>query len=222
MHLDIIIFAAIAVFLALRLKSVLGSRPDNDRQRPNPFVEAEKTAKAEAAPAQTVVPLPLPARTITAPDGTDAETAAGLQDIATADPSFDPADFMTGAKAAFEMIVTAFNTGDRATLTSFVSPKLYADFDAAIAEREQAGHIAETVIHRIQSARITAAKLGGVMAYVTVTYDVEQTAFTRDRTGAVIDGNPDTRATIENIWTFSRDIRADDPNWTLIETAAAS
>lgn len=218
MHLDILIFAAIAVFLILRLRSVLGTRTGDERQRPNPFVEQNTPApQAMVAPpraATSNIPFQPPA-------DVDAETAEGLSEIAGADPAFTTGDFMSGAKAAFEMIVTAYNKGDRATLKPLVSPKLYADFDAVIADREKQGLIAETVIHRIASARIKSAKLGGAMAYITVSYDVEQTFFVRDAQSRVVAGNPDSRTTVSNIWTFSRDTRSADPNWTLIETATA-
>ncbi len=215
MSVDILIFAAIAIFLILRLRSVLGTRHGDEHTRPNPFA-----APGAAAP-QPAAPLPAPRGPFQPPADVDPAVAEGLTEIAQADPAFTAGDFLSGARAAFEMIVDAFSKGDRAALRPLVGIQLYDDFNDGITTREKAGHTSETVIHRIPAARITAAKLAGAMAYVTVAFDAEQTAVTRDRTGATVAGNPDAHATVTHVWTFSRDTRSDDPNWTLIETATA-
>ena len=220
MHLDILIFAAIAAFLIYRLKTVLGTRHGDERQRPNPFA-VNDTAAPRPLEAPKAEVLKKPVKLIDYISNKDGRIDAGLDEIAAVDRNFDVNDFMEGAKSAFAMIVTAYSEGRRDDLQPLLSPKLYADFEAGIAAREAAGHIAETTIHRIKSARIVEAHLGGTMAYVTVDYDVEQTTVTRDQTGAVVEGNPDRIASIEDIWTFTRDTRSSNPNWILIETSAA-
>jgi predicted lipid-binding transport protein (Tim44 family) len=225
-HIDILIFAIIAAFLIYRLNSVLGSRHGGERERPNPF--ASKTERqVDAGQPTAAVPLPKPVAPLAGFEAMidmdankDGRIETGLSDIAAADPYFDINTFMGGAKFAFEMIVTAYTKGDLETLKPLLSPKLYADFESGIAARNAAGHKSEVTIHRIKQARINEAHLGGTMAYVTIDYDVEETTVTRDSQGNVVDGNPDRIFSVEDIWTFTRDTRSNDPNWMLIETRA--
>lgn len=204
---------------------MLGTRRDEGQPRRNPFAPHEIAQRTAAS----VKPLinPLPARKnigfnllIDAASNKDGQIDRGLEEIAAADPQFDVAGFMEGARHAFGAVVRAYNDGDRNSLRALLSPKLYADFDAGIKAREDSGHVATTDIHRIKAAHIVEAHLGGTMAYITVDYDVEQTTVTRDKAGAAIEATPHI-TNVEDIWTFTRDIRSDDPNWTLIETRAA-
>lgn len=230
MAIDILIFAAIAVFLVLRLNSVLGTKRGDERQRPNPFAAEPQTVKP-ASPANDVpVAAISDARRLSAEElnnvialGNDggARIREGLEDIAATDIYFDVTSFMQGAKYAFEMIVTAYARGDLDTLKPLLSPKLFGDFSAGVAARTAAGHTSEITIHRIKQAKIIDARLGGTMVYITVDFDVEETAVTRDAAGNIIDGHPDRIFSVEDIWTFTRDTRSTDPNWTLIETRAA-
>lgn len=237
MYVDILIFAAIAGFLVHRLMSVLGTRTGAERERRNPFAPGEnlpgdrkQNVKKDAEASGLVIDMPLrPAaaaplaianidQLIDPAANVDGRIETGLAEIAAADPAFELNGFVSGARMAFEMIVTAYNRGDLATLKPLLSPKLYNDFAAGIRAREEAGHKSEVIIHRISAARVAEAHLGGTMAYVTVDFDVEETTVTRDAAGQVIDGNPDRIFSVEDIWTFTRDIRARDPNWMLIET----
>lgn len=236
MYVDILIFAAIAGFLVYRLMSVLGTRTGAERERRNPFAPNEnlpgdRTPEAKKAAEASGLVIDMPVRPAAAPlaianidqlidsaANVDGRVETGLAEIAAADPTFELNSFVSGARMAFEMIVTAYNRGDLATLKPLLSPKLYNDFAAGIRAREAAGHKSEVIIHRISAARVAEAHLGGTMAYVTVDFDVEETTVTRDAAGQVIDGNPDRIFSVEDIWTFTRDIRARDPNWTLIET----
>lgn len=233
MAFDIIVFALIAAFLIYRLNSVLGTRHGGERQRPNPFGE-RPDAPASAQPAKEglvidgeVLPAAPAAPRALVLDGivdpsfdTEGRVRAGLEDIAGADRFFDAPTFIGGARAAFEMIVMAYARGELDTLKDLLSPKLYNDFKAGVQAREKAGHTTDITIHRIKKAHIIEAHLGGTMAYVTVDFDVEQTTVTRDRDGRVVEGDPDRVFSVEDIWTFTRDTRSSDPNWTLIETRA--
>lgn len=227
MPLDVLIFAAIAAFLVYRLKSVLGTRHGEERDRPNPFAEPPRTAHRPIGPiidAESKIFTPrvlVPENysdIIDAEKNKDGRIDTGLSEIAAADAGFDPLSFMKGARAAFEMVVTAYAAGDRDTLKKLLSPGLYADFNAGISIRETAGQVMQVEIHRIKQARIIEAHLGGTMAYLTVDFDVEETMATKDKDGKVVEGNPDNIFNVEDIWTFSRDVRSSDPNWTLIET----
>ncbi len=231
MAFDIIVFALIAAFLIYRLNSVLGTRHGDERQRPNPFGERPDMHKQVKDDAGMVIegelaPAPATPREmnldgiVNAATDSDGRIAGGLADIAQADRYFDVTSFIGGARYAFEMIVTAYARGDIDTLKDLLSPKLFSEFKAGVDARVAAGHTTEIIIHRIKKAQIIEAHLGGTMAYVTVDFDVEQTTVTRDRDGKVVDGDPDRVFSVEDIWTFTRDTRSSDPNWSLIETRA--
>lgn len=231
MAVDILIFAAIAAFLVYRLNAVLGTRHGDERQRPNPFAARPAPRPGENKGEVVTLPAPAPRRKemppadmasiVDATANSDGRIETGLAEIALADAAFDPAHFVSGAKMAFEMVVTAYARGDLDALKSLVSPKLYADFAAGVKAREEKGHTAHVEIHRIKAARIVEAHLGGAMAYVTIDFDVEETAFTKDRDGNTVEGDEGRIFSVEDIWTFTRDTRTHDPNWMLIETRAA-
>lgn len=231
MPIDILIFALIAGFLVYRLNATFGTRHGDERQRPNPFVAPDlQKARVDQPVTLDATPIKRPAATpllgaeqmIDTAANKDGRIETGLSEIASADAAFDVNGFMTGARYAFEMIVTAYNKGDRAVIKPLVSPKLFQDFSSGIAAREAAGHVSDFTLHRIKAARITEAHLGGTMAYVTVDYDVEETITTKDRDGNIVTGDPNSISSIRDIWTFTRDIRSSDPNWILIETRAAT
>ena len=209
MTLDILIFAVIAAVLIYRLNAVLGTRHEDDPARPNPFTAPEtQSAITKPIPAPRLAAPHVPLRQTPGFDDyvarQDSAVESGLEEIATADHSFELARFMAGAKYAFETIVTAYSKGERDTLKPLLSPKLYSEFESGIKAREASSAVVDTVTRRIKAARITKAHLGGAMAYITIDYDVE--------------GGADHPASVEDIWTFTRDIRSDDPNWILIET----
>jgi predicted lipid-binding transport protein (Tim44 family) len=208
-----LIFAAIAVFVILKLRSVLGTRTGFEKKN-DPFAPADNRDK--------VIPMPdrrqQEAPTIGEPKpAMDAGTAA----IRRADPSFDPERFVDGAKMAFEMIVTAFAKGDEKALEPLLAPNVFESFVADIRRRREAGETRETSVAGIRQARIHEARLEGREARVSVLIVSEQINVTRDRSGDVIDGDPKTAETVSDLWTFARDTRSRDPNWQLVETAAA-
>ena len=240
MPIDILIFAAVAIVLIFRLKSLLGTRHDHDVQYKNPYDERnqqkDQVAPEIMQPAQNAqnieerdfskpkAPETLDIAGMQAflPDQPDhkATVLAGLTMIKNADHQFDPPAFIDGARYAFEVIVEAFYNGERETLKDLLSDTLYHSFEQGIIAREAQGHRASITIHAITNARIVEAKLNGVMAYVTVDFDVEESITVKDSTGQLVDGSPDHRMTVRDIWTFARDVRAIDPNWQVIATRA--
>lgn len=208
-----LIFAAIAVFVILKLRSVLGTRTGFEKKN-EPYAPADRGDK--------VIPLP-DRRQPEAPPASKPEPAmdAGTAAVRRADPSFDPERFVEGAKMAFEMIVTAFAKGDEKALEPLLAPNVYESFAADIRRRREAGETRETTVAGIRQARIDQARLEGREARVTVLIVSEQINVTRDREGNVIDGDPKTAETVSDLWTFARDTRSRDPNWQLVETAAA-
>ncbi|MCH2393530.1 Tim44/TimA family putative adaptor protein [Oceanibaculum sp.] len=217
--LDIIFFAMVAAFLILRLRSVLGRRTGNERDRPDPF-----SPKPEAeSDADNVVALPqrakLAAELENAPPGS---VAAGLTQIKLADGNFEEKQFANGARAAFEMIVLAFANGDKDTLRPLLANDVYDRFVGAIDAREARKETLETRLLSLNAADITEARMKGSVAEVTVEFVSEQVNLTRNAEGEVIDGDPDGIESVVDIWTFRRDTRSDDPNWLLSATRTPS
>lgn len=209
-----LIFAAIAVFVILKLRSVLGTRTGFEKKN-DPFAPAADNR-------DKVIPLPDRRQQEQATMG-EAKPAmdGGVAAIRRVDPSFDPERFLDGAKMAFEMILTAFAKGDEKTLEPLLAPNVFESFAADIRRRKEAGETRETTLSGIRSARLHEAKLEGREARVTVLIVSEQTNVTRDRAGNLIDGDPKNPEVVSDLWTFARDTRSRDPNWQLVETAAA-
>jgi predicted lipid-binding transport protein (Tim44 family) len=229
-----IIFLALAVFIFLRLRSVLGQRTGRERPPYDPYsardaVRSPATDKvvtlpprgpdAAARPSEAVVPPPAERWKDIAETGS--AVAAGLDAISAADPSFDAKHFMTGARTAYEMIVTAFASGDRRQLRSLLSREVFDGFDAAITERQRRSETAETRFVSIDGSTITAAELRNrATAQITLRFVSKLVSATRDRAGAVIDGNAERVTDVTDVWTFARDISSRDPNWKVIATEA--
>ena len=220
---DNVFIAMVAAFLILRLRSVLGRRtgeenPDRWTTRPS----RPATPGTVERTSDNVVQLPrseTPDGGKTAPGVPATPLDAALTQIKLADPNFEPRAFVAGARGAFEMIVGAFAHGDTATLRPLLADDVYANFAAAIGARQQAKHTLETTLISIKSADIVEARIDGRTAMVTVKFVSEQANVTRDAGGTVIEGEPNTLATITDVWTFSRNTRARDPNWLLSATA---
>jgi predicted lipid-binding transport protein (Tim44 family) len=224
-----IIFLALAVFIFLRLRSVLGQRTGRERPPYDPY-----SARDAVRPSTNDNVVALPGRSGDAPSvaadpaepvwkGVAEEgssVAAGLDAIGQADKSFDAKRFITGARAAYEMIVTAFAEGDRRALKDLLSKDVYEGFETAIRERETKGETAETRFVSIDKSDITAADLRGSMAHVTLRFVSQLVSVTRDRDGNVIDGSPEKVTDVTDVWTFARDVSSRDPNWKLVATEA--
>lgn len=222
--LDILFFAVVAVFVAMRLRSVLGRRTGHEQERPPRIRPQPAPANAEAS--EKVVALPDRRRAPAEEAVIAAEATPGLKDgltrIRLADPSFDLDGFLEGAKIAFGMIVEAFAKGDKATLEPLLAPPVFASFAAAIDERGRVGRTLETELVAIRSAELVGAALEGRSARLTVRFTSEQINCTRDASGAVVEGDPTAVETVVDVWTFERDVTSRDPNWVLVETRSGA
>ena len=227
-----IIFLALAVFIFLRLRSVLGQRTGRERPPYDPYsardaVRSPATDKVVTLPTQRVEPATRPAEPAPAPGErwkgvaeTGSSVATGLDAIAAQDANFDAQHFVTGARTAYEMIVTTFAEGDRRQLRSLLSREVFDGFDVAITERENRGETAETRFVSIDGATITAAELRGRTAQITVRFVSKLISATRDRSGTVIDGNAEKVTDVTDVWTFAHDVSSRDPNWKVVATEA--
>ena len=145
-----------------------------------------------------------------------------LQVIAQVDRTFDPKHFMTGARAAYEMIVTAFAEGDRKALKQLLSREVFESFSAAIAERERNQKTVDFKFVGICSAEIIDAEVVAKMANITVKFVSDLITATRNREGEVIDGDPSQIRDVTDVWTFARDLSTRDPNWRLVATSSGA
>ncbi len=231
-----IIFLALAVFIFLRLRSVLGQRTGRERPPYDPYSAREARSPVAdkvvslpprpAAPADPVTPRPVETPPTQPADrwkdiaDAGSSVASGLDAIIAADSSFDAKHFITGARTAYEMIVTAFAEGDRRQLRNLLSREVYDGFDAAIGERERRSETAESRFVSIDGSTITAAELRGRTAQITVRFVSKLVSATRDRSGNVIDGSADKVTDVTDVWTFARDVSSRDPNWKVVATEA--
>ncbi|MGN6158035.1 MAG: Tim44/TimA family putative adaptor protein [Devosia sp.] len=228
-----VLVIVVAIVVLFRLRSVLGTRTGNERtplQRAQQNQsQAPKPANDEKPAAVRATALPLPpadaerrALKLTAEieqlSHGDEHVKSGLQAIVDADPTFAPKAFLEGAKSAYEMIVTAFATGDRKTLKNLLEKDVYDGFEQAIAAREAKGHKIDFTFVGLPKSEIAAAELDKRDSRVAVQFNAEVVQATRDKDGALVEGNADQVQTIADEWTFARNIKSRDPNWKLVAT----
>jgi predicted lipid-binding transport protein (Tim44 family) len=237
---DIILIGLVAIFLILRLRSVLGKRTGNERPPardpftpPAPPPATPRVGDRGDAPANqgndNVVslptanaPAPRPSLATSGPGGIRATVlptaTAGVAAIRSADPGFEPIGFTAGARAAFTAIVEAFAKGDTSTLRPLLDGPTFASFEAAIRGRVERKEKAETTLIGFEASDISGAELQGTNANVTVRFVSEQINVLRNVEGQIIDGNPNEVQKVIDLWTFRRDTKSSDPNWLLIKT----
>jgi predicted lipid-binding transport protein (Tim44 family) len=244
-NVSTLLFLVLAVVIFLKLRSVLGRRTGHEQTRYERYkAQQQETAQrnSKLAGSDKVVTLPrrerdeqLEPRPVTVPQARadveervkglaagNASVAKGLVDIVRADESFDPDTFLKGARAAYELIVTAFAEGNRKALKNLLSREVYEGFAGAITDRESRGEQVDQSFVGIKSADIFEAELKSGMAQVTVKFVSELISATRDKAGEVITGDPKRIKEVTDIWTFAREVASRDPNWKLIATQAAN
>ena len=238
-----LVFLVIAVVIFLKLRSVLGRRTGDEQTRFERYkAQQEASQRAEKVGTQDKV-ITLPRRERGEPEpkpapdvrpaaaveervksiaGTDASIAKGLLDIVQADPTFEPDEFLKGAKVAYEIIVTAFAEGNRRTLKDLLSREVLDGFAGAISERESRGELIDQSFVGMKSADIVEAELKNGTEQITVKFVSELISATRDRAGEVISGDPKKIKEVTDIWTFAREVASRNPNWRLVATQAAN
>jgi predicted lipid-binding transport protein (Tim44 family) len=238
-----LLFLVLAVVIFLKLRSVLGRRTGHEQTRYERSKARQEASQrnGKLAGQDKVVTLPrrereeAEARPAAEPQvradveervkglaAGNVNIAKGLVDIVRADASFDPDVFLKGARAAYEIIVTAFAEGNRKTLKGLLSREVYDGFAGAISDRETRGEQVDQSFVGIKGADVVEAELKGRMAQVTVKFVSELISATRDRGGEVITGDPKRIKEVTDIWTFAREVDSRDPNWKLIATQAAN
>jgi predicted lipid-binding transport protein (Tim44 family) len=200
-YIDILIFAIIAIFLGLRLRSVLGKRTGFEQEYTRD-PEALNAIKGQAEAEQSSSDI----------DGDDVAA------LVAADPSFDEKAFTKGARSAYEIVLKAFADGDIETLKPLLGYEMNASFSDAIRERSRVGEVLSIDLISLDRAIVTAAKLRDGLASVIVEFTSQQKRLLKDEDGKLLDGADDETETFIDLWTFERDISSQDPTWLLVET----
>ncbi len=210
----IVILALVALFIGLRLYSVLGERTGHEQQ---PIL---KPADPEAMVEQRVNQQP-----IAQPAAADAGDMAflptagpGVRALLAAEPAFDVARFLEGAKSAYQMVLDSYWKGDAAGLRPYVDDHVFETFNSAIEQREKDGFVLDNRLVQVEQALITAASADNGLAVVTVRFEADIAAVTRNKNGEVVAGSMSDAVQTRDLWTFRRQIGSRDPNWLLIET----
>jgi predicted lipid-binding transport protein (Tim44 family) len=239
-----ILLLVLAVVIFLKLRSVLGRRTGHEQTRYERYKaqrEASQQRNGKLAGQEKVITLPrrerdeVEAKTVPEPlvrtdveervkglAGGNSGIVKGLLDIVRTDSSFDPDQFLKGARAAYELIVTAFAEGNRKALKELLSREVYDGFAGAITERESRQEQIDQSFVGIKSADIVEAELKNGIAQLTVKFVSELISATRDRAGEVIAGDPKRIKEVTDIWTFAREVVSRNPNWSLVATQAAN
>lgn len=220
--IQIIILALIAGFIALRLKSVLGQRPD-DQPAPRPVPENQnqnKTASQGEEEADFAGPLAMGSREESALKGLSGADRALLKRIFKPIGGNDLKRFLDGAKRAYELTLKGFWAGEMKEMEPFLDKEVAAQFKTAITERNARGETAENRLVELSDVRIDDVNLMGPRAEVTVRFSSEIVAVLKDKAGRLIEGDVTDTINVTDIWTFARNLKDKNPNWTLVATQA--
>lgn len=210
----IVLFALVALFIGLRLYAVLGERTGHEQQpilkpaEPDGRMPAPAAAAVREATALTdqgdlaYVPLAGP----------------GVRALLAADPGFDVARFLEGAGAAYRQILEAFWRGDMESVRPFVDGNVFEAFSSAVEQRQAEGLRLDNRLVAIEPPVIVEAEVGKGVAELTVRFEADIAAVTRNAEGEIVAGAMSDAVQSRDRWTFRRELRSDDPNWLLIET----
>ena len=213
--LQLLVLAGIAIFLILRLRKVLGTREGYEK----PPVSLPDSKKRSRNDFEVIEGGPDRDITDNVPSGS--ESASALAAMKGADPAFNVAEFLKGARGAYEMILMAFQRGDLATLKPFVAPEVYDAFAQVITQREAEGIKVEATFVGISDLALKEAEFDRTTreAEISVRFGGEFTEVVRDRAGTIIEGNATAIKRQRDVWTFARTMGSDDPNWILVATS---
>ena len=226
MTAELMVYALIAAALIFWLRSILGTRSDDD-----PYVPV---AKLELSEDGKIVTIGFPEGAQEGDQQADIEklfeeekgnmaienphAKDGLIEIARLDTGFNVQAFLQAAQDAFVYVVESFADGDRETLADLLSPQVYEAFDKAITVRESAGETLQAEIQSIRKSSVVDARLEEKRAFITVRFLAEEMTHTKDKDGNIIQGHPDKITQMRDVWTFFRDLKSKDPRWVVVET----
>lgn len=212
--LQLLVLAGIAVFLILRLRSVLGTREGYEKPRvaePGPTTERRGNFEIiEGGPDPDIVDH-VPA---------DSPAADALARMKSVEPSFSVSEFLSGARGAYEMILMGFERGDMAEIKPFLSDEVYESFAFVVNDRTEKGLTVESDFVGVKELQLVDADFDDETreGELTVRFVGQLTFAVRDRAGEVIEGDPKSIKTQRDVWTFAREMGSNDPNWQLVAT----
>jgi predicted lipid-binding transport protein (Tim44 family) len=211
----IVILALVALFIGLRLYSVLGERTGHEQPILKP-ADPEADTRVEPKPHAH-------ATTVAAPVDSDdlaylPTAGPGVRALLAADPSFDVARFLEGSKSAYRLVLEAFWKGDLTAMRPYVDDHVFETFSGAVEQRSKDGLVLDNRLVAIEQALIAGAELERTVALVTVRFEADIAAVTRNKDGEVVAGSLSDAVQTRDRWTFRRDVSSQDPNWLLVET----
>lgn len=215
--IQLIVLAGIAIFLILRLRSVLGSR--EGFEKPPATLPNGDEKRRRGRPDFDVIEGG-PDRDITDHVADGSEAAKALAAMKMAEPGFRVSEFLQGARQAYEMILQAFEHGDIESVRAFISAEVAEAFDQVIAQRKAEGLTIDATIVGVSEVTLVNATFdrGTSEGDVSVRFTGELTSVVRNAEGEVVEGNPNDIKRQRDVWTFSRTMGANDPNWILVAT----
>tara|TARA_R110002096_G_scaffold436105_1_gene668039 strand:- start:41910 stop:42605 length:696 start_codon:yes stop_codon:yes gene_type:complete len=226
-NLFLIIMAFVAGFIILQLRRTLGRKDGYDGKDEK---GSDSSLREKGAPRDNVIPIkgglvqddqPAEAPQATIDIGVTKSSPfySTLEKINSYDRSFTLPTFIDGAEYAYGMILNAFWDGDIKTLRSFLSRDVFSQFEAAINDMKSAEQRFDNVLNDIEKIELEDASIDGSMAELTLKFNSHMTIAVKDVDGNVVDGDPEKVVPVLDIWTFCRDVRRGDPNWTLVSTS---
>lgn len=212
--IQLLVLAAIAVFLILRLRNVLGTREGFEK----PVARPETATRSPKRDFEVIDGGPDRDIIDHVPEGSP--SAIALADMKKADPSFEVGGFLQGARGAYEMILMGFEAGDMEAIRPYISEEIFESFDEVVKMREEQGLTIEAKFIGIRELSLTEATYDTdtADAEVSVRFVGEMTSVVKDAEGNVVEGDDKTVKRQRDIWTFSRVMNSGDPNWQLVAT----
>lgn len=218
-YFDIILFAFVAAFVIVRLGKALGRRPGDNKPRTKDFLP-RSTDSTENNVVSISGSSSTPENSSMSNEKDDSKSS-GLVEIRQQSPDFEVRAFLSGARAAYEMVVIAFAAGDQETLKRLLTSEVLDNFSNAIREREKRGESLETTVVGIDKVEIIEAKMTGRFSEITVKFVSQLINVARDAEGVEVGEETDVKQVVD-MWTFVRDVRSSDPNWSLAETRSTA
>ncbi len=226
MPADLIVLAAIAIFVLLRLRAVLGHKIGHDQPPPVPRdLPDESDRMVQVPPRQQPLTIEGEAERIEPSPEAQAAMAKlpedvrqGIEAMGKIDALFSLPEFLGGARGAFEMVLEAYSRDDRDTLKMLLAKDVFENFKKDLDDSHKAGRRVETTLVSILSAEAIEARLTRNVAHIVVKFESEQIQVVRDTQGTIVEGDASDIQIVEDEWAFERDLRSSNPNWKIVAT----
>jgi predicted lipid-binding transport protein (Tim44 family) len=213
--IQLIVLAAIAIFLILRLRNVLGTREGFEKPAVPRAIEGKAARRSKFEVIEGG-----PDADITDHVEAGSPAAQALAAMKSADPSFNVGEFLGGARGAYEMILMGFEAGDLAKIKPFLSEDVYATFAQVVEDRNSKGFTINATFVGLRELKLVDAEFDTKTkeGEISVRFVGELTSVIRDKAGEIVEGNPNEVKRQKDVWTFARIMGSDNPNWQLVAT----